>query len=54
MQDGGFPLFKGIENGLGLFLGLVQLGEQGFYARDNAFLLIQRRQGKFYLCRLRA
>lgn len=42
MQDRRFAIFKAIYDSLGLFLGLVQFGEQAFNAVNNALLLGKR------------
>lgn len=39
VQQGGFAVFMGIEDGLRLFLGGVKLGKQRLNARNKALLL---------------
>lgn len=41
-QQGGFAGFVGVEDGLRLFLGGVELGKEGVDARDKAMLLGER------------
>ena len=43
MQNRCFAVLKAIQDGLGLFFGLIQFGKQAFYTINNALLLCERR-----------
>lgn len=44
VKQGGFTRFMGIEDGLHLFLGGIELGKQGLNTCDNALLFSKRRK----------
>lgn len=48
MQQSGFARLMGIEDGLHLFLGGIELGKQGLTACDNALLFRVRWIGNWY------